>query len=117
MMETNNGGKTSYYDIPHPTRKELFDLLEDKEKSNVAKVEIILSMFPDTLNDLIVYKRMCPRLHEVFKAAYAMTERSERGIQGGTIREWNKIIYYATLGRDIALGKKKQIEVKNGELS
>lgn len=109
----NNGGKTSYYDIPRPTRNELLDLLNDTEISNLDKVDLIMDAFPDTLNDLVVYKRMCPRLHEIFKAAYAMDERANRGVAGGAIREWNKIIHYATLGRDIALGKKKQI----GEMS
>ena len=64
----NNGGATSYYDIPEGAK---------------------------TLNDLIEYKEMPFWLGELFKAAYALPERATRSDNASEERELNKIIYYA----------------------
>jgi len=66
-MSINNGGKTSYYDLP---------------------------INPTTLDDLIEFKKMPFWQGNIFKATYALTERALRG-GGSEIRELNKIIYYA----------------------
>jgi hypothetical protein len=64
----NNGGTTSYYDVPEGAK---------------------------TLNDLIEYKEMPFWLGELFKAAYALQERAARSENASEERELNKIIYYA----------------------
>jgi hypothetical protein len=65
----NNGGKTSYYDVPEGAK---------------------------TLNDLIEAKDMRFWQGEIFKAVYALSERSTRATDGSAseIRELNKIRYY-----------------------
>ena len=69
-VANNNGGKTSYYDIPAE---------------------------PTTLNDLIEYKKMPFWQGEMFKALYALEARATRASDGTSseVRELNKIIYYA----------------------
>ena len=73
----NNGGTTSYYDVPEGAK---------------------------TLNDLIEHKRMLPWQHEVMKACYALRERAAKATDGSSseIREINKIIYYANRGLELA---------------
>jgi hypothetical protein len=70
----NNGGKTSYYDVPSDA---------------------------NTLNDLVEYKQMYPFQYEIFKASYALKERATRATDGTSSleRELNKIIYYAERGK------------------
>jgi hypothetical protein len=70
----NNGGKTSYYDVPPETK---------------------------TLNDLIEHKNMFPFQHEIFKACYALKERALKGGNSSIERELNKIIYYANRGLEL----------------
>lgn len=63
----NNGGKTSYYDVPPGA---------------------------ETLNDLIEHKNMPFWRGEILKAAYGLEGRKEKN-GGSEVRELNKIIYYA----------------------
>ena len=69
-MVKNNGGTTSYYDIPKGAT---------------------------TLNDLIEHKSMPFWKGEMFKAIYALEDRAIRATDGSSSleRELNKIIYYA----------------------
>lgn len=76
----NKGGSTDYYTIPKGAK---------------------------TLNDLIEFKKMSPNLHEIFKATYAIDERSRRNIQGqDRLRELNKIKYYVEREIRLELNKK-----------
>ena len=109
----NNGGTTSYYDLPRPNKfKDFSDerkLLHDWQVPIVIIERVIDSIykkFPSTLNDLIEYKDMKPWQHEIFKADYALRERAVRATDGSSsiLRELNKMKYY--IDRGIALEKK-----------
>lgn len=98
----NNGGKTDYYDLPQPDVDEIVNILNIDEISINDMANLIVELFPQTLNDLIEYKKMQPWQHEVMKACYALNERSERD-GGSALREINKILYYALRGRNLIL--------------
>jgi hypothetical protein len=103
MAIENNGGKTSYYDIPVLDRSELRSLLLNKisDKGEIETlIDKILELCPKTLNDLIEFKNLKPWQHEVMKAAYALEERSKKG-NATPEREHNKIHYYNERGRKI----------------
>ena len=69
----NNGGTTSYYDLPFPPSKK----------------------YPKpTLNDLIEYKKMEFWRGDCIKALYALEERAEKSDTSSERRELNKVIYY-----------------------
>ena len=96
-MNLNNGGKTSYYDLPLPKLGELVNSLDELLKRGESFLGIakkISELFPQTLNDLIEFKEMKPWQHEVMKACYAINERAKKN-GGSELREINKIIYYA----------------------
>ena len=80
----NNGGSTSYYDIPEGAK---------------------------TLNDLIEHKDMRFWQGECMKAIYALTDRAARATDGSSSeeRELNKIIYYANRGL-AQLGREKECQ-------
>jgi len=107
MNTENNGGKTSYYDLPLPDRETLNRILLDFHNGQGLTrdientLEAILALCPQTLNDLIEYKQMQPWQHEVFKACYAMEARAKRGKSFSKEREINKIIYYANRGLNL----------------
>jgi hypothetical protein len=115
LHSKNNGGRTSYYDLPYLTsnpREALANYLEEystnPELTTWDIIDKILTIFPTTLNDLIEYKRMYPFQHEIFKACYALQERASKDIKGGSIlRELNKMKYY--IERGIALAKEGKI--------
>jgi hypothetical protein len=69
MLVKNNGGATSYYDVPKNSK---------------------------TLNDLIEHKNMAFWRGEAFKALYALEERATRSNDASSSeeRELNKVIYY-----------------------
>ena len=81
----NNGGTTSYYDLPFPPSKE--------------------NPRP-TLNDIIEHKNMSFWRGDAFKALYALEERavkiakspSKADFYRGCIRELNKSLYYISRG-------------------
>lgn len=78
----NRGGSTDYYAVPKEAK---------------------------TLNDLIEFKKMNPNLHEIFKATYAIDERSNRNIEGqDRLRELNKIKYYVEREIRLELNKEKR---------
>jgi hypothetical protein len=96
-MSKNNGGSTSYYDIPLPYRGILRDILiKFTNGENIEDIiDNIYEVFPKTLNDLIEYKEMLFWRGEVFKAVYALEERAVRSSDNASIRrELNKILYY-----------------------
>lgn len=110
MPAENNGGKTSYYDLPRPSKEELISYLgavlpECTDLSLSIVAEAILDMFPSTLNDLIEHRNMKPWQHEVFKACYALDARAQKN-GGSEEREINKIIYYAQRGLNFVRNKK-----------
>lgn len=78
MTTVNNGGQTSYYDVPKNAK---------------------------TLNDLIEYKNMPPWQHEIFKACYALPERGSKinpeNPLKGMLREINKMEYYLNRGKKL----------------
>ena len=99
MSAENNGGKTGYYDLPLPDREEIIkillkscnDIIREGFFNDIA--DQILTICPQTLNDLIEHKDMAPWQHEVMKACYAINERALKN--GGSFeREVNKIIYW-----------------------
>ena len=104
----NNGGKTNYYDLPTITDRDLVQLICVKIKEVTPTecrilVDSIRELLPTTLNDLIEYKDMYPFQHEIFKACYALQERANKDIKGGSIlRELNKMKYYIERGIDLA---------------
>lgn len=114
MNTENNGGKTSYYDLPLPDRGKLKTLLiafhngQGLHKEIEETIDDILNLCPQTLNDLIEHKQMQPWQHEVFKACYAMEARAKRGKSFSKEREVNKIIYYAERG--LSLIKKEIVK-------
>lgn len=100
----NNGGTTSYYDLPRPRLIDIEELIKlavsrDISVENVAAA--IDSLIPSTLNDLIEYKDMKPWQHEMFKSLYAMNERAARSSDGSSsiTRELNKQQYYLDRGK------------------
>jgi len=104
----DNGGTTSYYDLPRPSLKELTETLlnEIHDKTDAEYMaSLILKMFPSTLNDLIEFKEMKPFQHEIFKACYALKERALKG-DASIERELNKIQYYLDRGKDLNFHKK-----------
>ncbi len=114
----NKGGKTDYYSLPPINEERLQTILETlvyiastKDYNNatlVRTIDAIKNIFPNTLNDLIEYKDMKPFQHEIFKACYALQERSKRNIDGNdTLRELYKMKYYVERG--IALAKAGKI--------
>jgi hypothetical protein len=84
MSAENNGGKPD---------KEIAEIVADK----------ILALCPQTLNDLIEHKQMPFWRGETFKALYALQERAKRTKNSfsSTIRELNKVIYYANRGLNL----------------
>lgn len=91
--EKNNGGSTSYYDLPIPCKEELKNIISDNSISITKRLEQILSLCPQTINDLIEFKNMLPWQHEVIKSCYAINERAKK--EGGSEeRELNKQVYY-----------------------
>ena len=108
MSAENNGGTTSYYDLPLPDRKAIQEILLSYSMHTISlqdATEGIRELCPQTLNDLIEAKGMKPWMHEVMKACYALTARAEKN-GGSVVREINKIIYYA--GRGLAIMLKEQ---------
>ena len=108
MSAENNGGKTGYYDLPLPDKKQLEELLTSYLKDiPSARIHIksmvlqIQELCPQTLNDLIEYKEMEPWQHECFKANYALKARAEKN-GGSIIREINKMAYYTDRGLKLA---------------
>lgn len=104
MTTENNGGKTGYYDLPLPDREEIKKVLLDCSLERVqdlpSLVDKIISLCPQTLNDIIEHKNMQPWQHEVLKATYAIDARAEKN--GGSYeRELNKISYYTERGRKV----------------
>jgi hypothetical protein len=103
MTAENNGGRTSYYDLPLPDKQDILQILrkiQDGILTNNEAAEQIRKICPQTLNDLIEYKQMKPWMHEVFKACYALEERALKG--GASLeREVNKILYYAERGLNL----------------
>lgn len=104
MSSENNGGKTNYYDLPLPNKDQLESILNCVRDGDITvdfAINEILSICPQTLNDLIECKKMQPWQHEVFKATYALEERANKGTFASIGREINKIIYYANRGLNI----------------
>lgn len=101
MAAANNGGRTDYYALPKPSRKEILEILvslRDPENNTMEALEKIYALLPQTLNDLIEHQEMLPWQHEVFKATYALNARAEKN-GGSKLREINKILYYAERGK------------------
>lgn len=69
----NNGGRTGYYDLPFKPCKRFKQ---------------------PTINDLIEHQDMRFWQGEIFKASYAIKERSKRDTNANERRELNKIKYY-----------------------
>jgi hypothetical protein len=105
----NNGGTTSYYDLPLPSEEVIIYTISKYIKQSTPEECIecakeLLTLFPQTLNDLIEFKNMPFWEGEILKAIYALHQRASKDIKGGGIlRELNKIIYYA--GRGVNLHK------------
>lgn len=91
--DKNNGGSTSYYDLPLPQAERILFLINSPNLSAEEKVKEILSLCPQTINDLIEFKNMMPWQHEVIKSCYAIKERAKKG-EGSEERELNKQVYY-----------------------
>jgi hypothetical protein len=104
----NNGGKTSYYNLPQPSVGKLNAIIACRTVKPLSDISNeIKELFPQTLNDLIEYKQFSPWQHEVFKACYALKERANKATDGSSseLREINKIIYYALRGRRLLTNK------------
>lgn len=107
----NNGGKTDYYDLPQPEIIEIIPILNQYANSEVTfqdAANLIIELFPQTLNDLIEYKDMRFWTGEAFKTLYALHERSMRSCDDNSSieRELNKVIYYCVRGLNYANSKK-----------
>lgn len=93
----NNGGKTSYYNLPVPAESEVTRLIQDCFFETVClggAVNRVFSLFPSTLLDIMEAKNFKPWQHEVMKACYAIEDRKDKN-GGSYLRELNKIIFYA----------------------
>lgn len=95
----NDGGKTGYYDLPTPSAEAIGEVLQNVGLVLCPELLEILcdkikALCPQTLNDLIEFKKMEPWQHEVFKACYAIDGRAE--VKGSPrLRDIRKIKYYA----------------------
>lgn len=115
MTEENNGGKTSYYDLPKPNSQKVRVILEEYRDGLIdisLAVTTIYELFPQTLNDIIEAKDMKPWQHEIMKATYALNERALKNPKKGSskLREINKILYYAERGKKLILEEEKVVE-------
>ena len=112
---SNNGGKTSYYDLPIPSRKKIVEILNEhlrylNETDMLHLVESIFQAFPDTLNDLIESKQMEFWRGDAFKALYGLEGRilkSGKDEVSAELRELNKVVYYCNR-RIASLTKEKK---------
>ncbi len=85
-MTVNNGGKTDYYNLPKPSRQQLISVLETYFGDTFETLDClqddllddVISLFPDTLNDLIEYKDMRFWRGEILKACYGLEGRMEK---------------------------------------
>ena len=107
LTPENNGGKTGYYNLPLPDKAKVKKILMTCVGNNVDEtVDKLLALCPQTLNDLIEFKKMAPWQHECFKANYTLNARAEKN-GGSKIRKINKMAYYTERGLEIA---KKDVE-------